>query len=135
MDELWTRFVDDMSARVTGPMKFRLLMQPIMAAIFAFRSGLNDAKLGRTPYLLSLLPGHEGRRESLRDGWQSVGKVFVVALVLDAIYQWIELNFIYPGEAVITAFLLAILPYVILRGLFGRLARRRQSVEPPLARP
>jgi hypothetical protein len=36
----------------------------------------------------------------------------------------IELRFAYPGEAIIVAFLLAIVPYLILRGLVTRLVSR-----------
>ena len=59
----------------------------------------------------------------LRDGWKSVGKVFVLALVLDAVYQVMVLRFVYPGEALVVALLLAIVPYLVLRGLVTRLAR------------
>jgi hypothetical protein len=62
----------------------------------------------------------------IKDGWKSVGKVFILALVLDIVYQIIELRFVYPGEAIIVAFVLAILPYLVLRGLVTRLARRRK---------
>ena len=65
----------------------------------------------------------------LEDGWKSVGKVFVVALILDVVYQLIVLRFVYPGEAILTAFLLAIVPYLILRGLTTRVARSMGHVE------
>jgi hypothetical protein len=48
--------------------------------------------------------------------------VFLFALVLDGVYQFIVQRFIYPGEALLTAFILAILPYLIVRGLVGRFA-------------
>jgi hypothetical protein len=35
-------------------------------------------------------------------------------------------RFVYPGETIIVAFVLAILPYLILRGLVTRLARRKE---------
>ena len=41
MDEIWIRIVEHMSDRVTGPMKFRLILQPVMASIFAIIAGLN----------------------------------------------------------------------------------------------
>jgi hypothetical protein len=44
-------------------------------------------------------------------------------LILDVAYQMVELHFVYPGEALIFAFFLAIVPYLILRGLVTRLAR------------
>src|SRR5271163_749397 len=124
MDHMWTRFADNMIARVSGPMKFRLVLQPVMAAIFAIRSGLADAKAGRTPYFWSLITNPAQRDYMLKDGWKSVGKVFILAIVLDIVYQIIAQHFVYPGEVIVVAFILAILPYLILRGLVNRLARR-----------
>jgi hypothetical protein len=34
----------------------------------------------------------------VKDGWKSVGKLFVLALILDVIYQFIATAFVYPGE-------------------------------------
>ena len=61
----------------------------------------------------------------VKDGWKSVGKVFVLAIILDVIYQIVATRFVYPGEAIITALLLAIVPYLILRGLVTRLVRKK----------
>lgn len=124
MDDIWMRIVDNLADRVSGPMKFRLLLQPVMAAIFAIKSGLSDARTGKPPYFWALFsdPGH--RAEMLKDGWKSVGKVFILAMVLDVVYQVIVQRFVYPGEVIIVAFLLAIVPYLLLRGLVTRLARK-----------
>jgi len=124
MDDIWMRFLEDLNDRVTGPMHFRLLLQPAMAAFFAIRSGLNDARTGKPPYFWSLLTDPSQRSDMLKDGWKSVGKVFLIALLLDVIYQVMVLTFVYPGEAIYTAFVLAILPYLILRGLVTRIARK-----------
>jgi len=122
MDEILTRILGDLGDRITGPMKFRLVLQPLMAAIFAIRSGLADAKAGRPPYFWALFtdPGH--RAEMMESGWKSVGKVFVLALALDVVYQIIAIRFVYPGEAIIVAVLLAIVPYLFLRGAVTRIA-------------
>ncbi len=123
MDDTWMRIVDNLSARVTGPMKFRLLLQPVMASIFAIMSGLKDARAGNPPYFWALLTEPAHRADMLKDGWKSVGKVYVLAIVLDVVYQIIVQRFVYPGEALIVAFILAIAPYLILRGLVTRIAR------------
>ena len=125
MDDIWTRVVENMASRVTGPMKFRLLFQPLMVSIFAIRSGMADAKAGRPPYFWALFSDSARRVDRLKEGWKSVGKVFVLALVLDVVYQIIEMRFVYPGEAFLTAVLLAIVPYLILRGLITRLFRKK----------
>lgn len=125
MDDLWARIVADMVDRVSGPMKFRLLLQPVMAAIFAIRSGLGDARAGKPPYFWALFTDPAHRADMLRDGWKSIGKVFVLAMVLDVVYQIIAMRFVYPGEVIVVAILLAIVPYLLIRGLVTRLARRR----------
>ncbi len=130
MDQMWERVGTQLLARVSGPMKFRLVLQPCMAAFFAIRAGLADAKAGKSPYFWGLLTDHGQRREMLKDGWKSVGRVFLLALVLDAVYQIIAIHFIYPGEMVIVAFILAIMPYLILRGLVTRFARKTKQPVP-----
>lgn len=125
MDDIWIRLIENLQDRVSGPMKFRLLLQPLMAVIFAVMSGLKDAKAGKPPYFWALLTHPAHRREMIRDGWKSVGKVFVLALILDVIYQIIVLRFVYPGEAIVTAVALAIVPYLIVRGLVTRVAQMR----------
>jgi hypothetical protein len=126
MDGIWDRVGNHLIERISGPMKFRLVLQPCMAIFFAIRAGLADAKAGKSPYFWGLLWNHGQRREMLRDGWKSVGKVFILAVVLDVIYQIIEIHFVYPGEAVIVAFLLAIVPYLIVRGTTTRIANLKK---------
>ncbi len=128
MDEIVTRFFENLVGRVHGPMNFRLILQPLMAIIFAIRDGRKDAREGRMPYFWTLFtePGH--RLDQLRNGWKSVGKVFIGAIIIDAVYQFIMVRWFYPGEAVATAVILAIVPYLLLRGLVNRLTgRTRQS--------
>jgi hypothetical protein len=124
MDDMWMRFADNLIDRVSGPMKFRLVLQPVMAAVLAILAGLKDARAGKPPYFWALVtsPGH--RADMVKDGWKSVGRVFILALVLDVAYQIVVLHFVYPGEAVIVAFILAIAPYLILRGLVSRIASK-----------
>jgi hypothetical protein len=42
---------------------------------------------------------------------------------MDAIYQFLVLRWFYPGEALVTAFVLAVLPYLLIRGPAARIAR------------
>jgi hypothetical protein len=125
LDDIWMRFLENMVARVSGPMKLRLLLQPTMAAIFAIRSGLKDARDGRPAFLWTVITDPSSRDYLIKDGWKSVGKVFLLAMALDIVYQLIVAKFIYPLEVVVTAFLLAIVPYICLRGLTTRIARKK----------
>lgn len=115
---------DNLQERISGPMSVRLYIQPAMAAFFAIRSGLKDAREGKPPYFWSLFSDADHRRELIRDGWKSIGKVFVLAVILDAVYQFVVERFIYPIEALVIAFIVAIIPYLVLRGLVTRIVRR-----------
>lgn len=128
MDHLITPFTQHLIARVSGPMKFRLVLQPAMALFLAIRDGLKDAREGKPAYFWAVFTDPGVRRAMLKDGWKSVGKVFTLAVVLDLVYQLIELRWAYPGQAVPVAVILAIVPYLLLRGPANRIARRPRKV-------
>ena len=46
----------------------------------------------------------------------------MLAVVPDVVYQIIAEHFVYPGEAITVAIVLALVPYLILRGLEVRTA-------------
>ena len=116
---LWANLV----GRIGGPMTFRLVLQPAVALFFAIRGGLKDAREGRRPHAWVILTDATKRKELLRESWQDVAKVFIAAVVIDFIYQVSELHWFYPEEALIVAGLLALLPYLLVRGLTNRIAR------------
>jgi len=124
MEEMLARIWDGLLARVGGPMTFRIILQPTMAALLAIRAGLKDAREGRPPYFWTILSSPEHRADLLREGWKATARVFVLAVVMDIIYQWIVQRWIYPGEVVIVAILLAMVPYLLIRGPVTRIARR-----------
>jgi len=121
----FSRFFEDLIGRLSGPMQFRLVLQPVMALIAAVISGLKDAREGKPPYFYALFTDRVNRRAMLKDGWKSVGRVFLLGIVMDAIYQFIVIKKFYPGEALIVAFILAFVPYLLIRGLVNRIARHR----------
>jgi hypothetical protein len=125
MGDTWTRFAEDLIGRVSEPMKLRRLFQPVMASVFAILAGLKDAKAGKPPYFWGQIHDPAQRVEMLQSGWKSVGKVFVLAMVLDVVYQMVELGNVYPFEVILVGFVLAIVPYALVRGLVTRLATRR----------
>ncbi len=126
IDEYLARFWQDLIGRVSGPMKFRLVLQPGVAAFFAVRAGLRDAREGRSPYLWSVFAHGERRPDLLREGWRDVGKVLVTAVAIDLVYQAAVFQAFHPVEALIVATLLAIVPYIVLRGPVNRLLRTRR---------
>jgi len=122
--EILTRFWDQLIAQPSGPLAFRVVLQPIMAAILAIIDGVKDARAGRPLYTWTILTDPAHRASYLREGLKRVTRVIIFALVMDVIYQFIVLRWFYPGEALVTAFVLAVLPYLLIRGPIARIARR-----------
>lgn len=123
MDEMLERFVNNLVGRLSGPLTFRFLIQPGVATILAIKDGLKDAREGRPPYFWAIFTRRDERRGLLREGWKAVAKVFTIAVVLDVVYQLMVIKRVYPGEALVVAFALAFLPYLLMRGPIGRIAR------------
>ena len=125
MDEILARFIEDIAGRVRGPMGFRGILQPLMAVIFAVRDGCKDARQGKPPYGWALFTNADHRRELLQSGWKATGRIFVLALMLDAVYQFITVSWFYPVEALAVAVLLALVPYLLVRGPINHVRSRK----------
>jgi len=126
VEDLLARVVENLIGRVSGPMKFRLILQPLMAAVFAVRAGLKDAREERPPYFWAIFTHPDQRSDMLRDGWKSVGKIFIIAIVIDLVEQLIVFRWFYPGEALLVAFILAFIPYLLIRGPVNRITRGKR---------
>jgi len=116
---VWQNLLD----RAGGPMTFRFILQPIMATIAAFLDGVKDARMGRAPFLETVLFNPAKRAGRLQEAVIATARIILLGLVIDAIYQFIEFRTFHPAEAVIIALLLAFVPYVALRGIISRIAR------------
>jgi hypothetical protein len=99
LDRLWMNLI----GRIGGSLTFRLVLQPTAAAFFAVRAGWKDARQSRVPYGWAILSDPINRQELLQEGWKDVAKVFVIAIIIDFVYQIIEFRWFYPEEAVIVA--------------------------------
>jgi hypothetical protein len=107
-------------ARPSGPLAFRFILQPVMAAIIATRDGVQDAKRGRSPFLWTILSIPQERWTRLREGLNATARILLLGLVMDTVYQTIVFRTFYPYEALIISVLLAFLPYLVIRGLVSR---------------
>jgi hypothetical protein len=130
MDEMFSRGWGDLIARDSGPLHLRLILQPLVAVAFATRGGWRDAAQGRGPFFWRLVGEPSRRRELLRELWRDVGKLFLVAVVLDVVYQLVVLHWFYPVQTLIVAVALAIVPYLMVRGLANRIATRLRPRPP-----
>jgi hypothetical protein len=132
MDDIFARVRQKLGARLTGPMNLRLIIQPMVATILAIRAGLRDARENRRAFLWTVLFNPAHRPELLRQGWKDIGKVFLLAAILDVVYQLIVHRGVYTLELLITAVTLAIVPYILLRGIISRIAKMGPAARPAI---
>jgi hypothetical protein len=102
-------------------MHFRLFLQPLIATILAIRAGWADAWEGRPIFFWTLLREPAKARTMLGNLWKLVGKVFLVAVALDVIYQLIVFQWVYPVETLIVATMLALVPCMVVRAIGNRI--------------
>ena len=132
VEEIAQRMWVNLVSRPSGQFGLRFLIQPAMATILAIRDGLKDARTGRSPYLWTIVARPEKRGGRVREGFAATWKVIVMALVIDAMYQFIEIETIPPSGATIVAIIVAIVPYLLIRGHTARIARWwRSRAAPP----
>ena len=127
MGNFLSTFVTDFIGRFDGPLHFRLFVQPLMAILFAVRDGTRDAREARNAYIWALLTDPGQRRYLLESGWKGIAKVFVLAFALDVVYQFIQWHGLKLLQATLTATILAVIPYAVLRGPVNRLVSMSQT--------
>ena len=117
------RACQELLGRASGPFHLRLILQPTMATLLAIRAGLRDAKQGAPPFLFTFFTDHAERKRLIQSAWKDIGKLFVIAIVLDVIYQFVELHAFRWLQTIIVVLVLAILPYTIVRSIANRLGQ------------
>jgi len=127
VDDLLKQTLEHILGRLSGPMWFRIILQPLVSLLIGLRARIDDAHTGQPPFGWAVLSGRNQRRALLKKGWKDIARVFIVSVVLDLIYQITVLRWIYPLQAVFVATLLASLPYALARGPANRLARLWRS--------
>ena len=119
--------------RTEGPLKFRFILQPTVAILLAIRNGIQDWRAGKPPYFWEVCGDAALRKTLIRQGWESISRLFILAVVLDCIYQAIVLHWIYLLDALVVSICLAIIPYLLVRGPVVRILRWRSKRKLPQA--
>ena len=129
MGEAFTHLWQALIGRVHGPFAFRLVLQPLTAIIIACRAGWRDAKAGRPAYGWAVLSNRAERLALLKEGWRELTRVFIVAVIVDLIYEVVAFREFRLGQSLIVAAVLALLPYPLFRGTFNRIVRSCRGTE------
>src|SRR5439155_1124741 len=118
-------FLEDIHRRLTGPGRFRFILQPLTAIVLGIRSGLADARAGRPPYLYGVLFHPDLRRQLMTSTLESVANLLLLGILLDAVAQWLILGVSHAGAALVVGPVLIVTPYTVARALANRAARLR----------
>jgi hypothetical protein len=120
-------FLEDLPKRLSGPGRFRFLLQPMMAILLGVAAGRSDATAGRPPYLWGLVFGGQGRGRLLRSALADVVNLLLVGILLDSVCQWLILGASYPGAALLVGPVLIAVPYAAARALANRITAAREG--------
>jgi hypothetical protein len=116
-------FVQQLFGRSSGPLNFRLVVMPTVVTLLALRADWKDAREGRPAFLGAFITDPVERRRLFRIALKDVGRVFLMAIVLDTTYQVMVYRWVYPGQLLTVAIVCAVVPYVLVRGPITRIAR------------
>ena len=116
-------FVEQLLGRLSGPLNFRLVVMPTVVTLLALRADWKDAREGWPAFLGAFITDPVERRRLFWMALKDIGRVFIVAIVLDSAYQLWVFHWVYPGQLLTVAVVCAIVPYVLVRGPITRTAR------------
>lgn len=120
--EMLTTRGEHLFERFNGPLNFRLMVMPLVVTVLAIRSHFRDVREGKPTFLWPFRKTRSECIQVLKTGFKDFGKVFIMACLLDTIYQFIVLKTFYLGELFVVAFVSAVVPYFLVRGPLLRLA-------------
>jgi hypothetical protein len=137
--EIWENLV----ARTSGPLHLRFYLDPAICILYAVRAAIRDAKKHVPPYLLRMLVTSKQRKEIALEGWKDIGRVFMIAVMIDIAYQFVMIfafertTQFYPLESFIVSLGLTLVPYILVRGplnrLIGKYYIRRKARRPDIS--
>jgi len=129
MDLSLKTLLDELAARVSdGPMQFRFVVQPVMAAILGTRDGFADAKTGTPPFVMALMLRQVDRR-TVQHALRRLALPILIASLIDAIIQFVMFQLVRPLTALIVGTVLMGLPYATARGFANRIRSRNAARE------
>lgn len=128
-------FIENLIApfpRLTGPMAFRFVMQPLVALCLGIRDGLKDSKSGTPPFIFDLVFTPKNRALQLKSAWKTLMIPIFVGVALDAVAQYLIFRSVRLIPAIIVGTLIMGIPYSLARAAANRLASMRKKTQPSL---
>jgi len=120
--------LDQIAARLTGPMNFRFILQPLVAIfILGLKDGRMDAKAGTPPFVFDLILRPENRKRDLKSAFHRLLVPVIIGAILDGIAQYLIFKHIRPAAAVLVGALVMGIPYSLSRGITNRIISARMK--------
>jgi len=126
-----SRAAGQLLGRASGPFHLRLIVTPALAAFSGIRTALRDARAGHPAFLWEAVRNPDARHRLRRSWRKDIGKMILVVLAVDTLYQLVVLRAFYPLQALILVVVLAMLPYAVVRGITTRVARALPGPKEP----
>jgi hypothetical protein len=123
--------VDRLLARLSGPMKFRFILQPLMAIALGVRDGRLDAKGGTSQFVIDVLLGSDGRGRLMIAALKRLAMPVALGTVLDAVAQYQMFVHVRMIGALLVGLGVIGIPYVLTRGITNRLTASRHGPPSP----
>lgn len=102
--------------RASGPLHFRLFVMPTVITFFAIRAALRNGKAGTALFPRQFFKTKD-RQRAIQGAARDIGKIVIVAIVLDTTYQLTQLRSFYLVQLVVVVIATTILPYLLARGI------------------
>jgi hypothetical protein len=116
-------FFRDIPKRLSGPGRFRFILQPLMAILLGIRHGVAEAHEGRPGYLSALLFNLAPRREVIRSFFKTTLNLLLMGVLVDSVCQWLVLGTSHLGASLVVGPVLVLTPYALARALANAYAR------------
>ena len=120
--DVFSRGSHQMIGRISGPLNFRLIITPIIVTLMALTAGWRDAQHGEPAFFWALVSDPEKRRARMQAVWASIKRVIIVASIIDMLYQLYAFRAYYVFQTILLVIVVAILPYILVRGATTRIA-------------
>ena len=75
MEEILKRVWENLFSRLSGPLNFRFIVQPVVASFLAIRAGLKDAQQDRPAFLWAAITNPSYRPNLFRQFWNDAWTV------------------------------------------------------------
>ncbi|MCD4786218.1 MAG: hypothetical protein K8T10_20540 [Candidatus Eremiobacteraeota bacterium] len=123
--------IDNIAARLTGPINFRFIVQPLVAIALGVRDGIMDAREGTPPFLFDLVSKPQNRKRQLKSTLKSILNSVIISIVIDGIAQYLIFKHVRPVPAIIVGTFVIAVPYALARGITNRIIslKKKKVVE------